>query len=151
MTSEVAPRMSCIFVFDYLNFGIRVYYKDELDFDTGIFVGFHNLENNLSVSVDTDSIFTRFTVEGDGGLEFRDYNYGDNTIINLDYFLNEPYMEESTVNKIESWLRMRDTYRTDYTNLALKYDSLLEKRDERQTREPSDASYWTTWDNMNVD
>ncbi len=43
MTSEVAPRMSCIFIFDYLNFKINVYHKNNLDFDTGLFIGFRNL------------------------------------------------------------------------------------------------------------
>ena len=52
MTSEVAPRLSCIFVFDYLNYTVNVYHKDSLDFDTGIFIGFRNLANQVEISVE---------------------------------------------------------------------------------------------------
>ena len=52
MTSEVAPRLSCIFIFDYLNYTINVYDKDSLDFDTGIFIGFRNLANEVNIDVD---------------------------------------------------------------------------------------------------
>ena len=126
MTSEVAPRMNALFVFDYLNFGIRVYHKSEidetssnvLDLDTGIFVGFRNLANNISVSVDNDSIYTRFSVEGDSGLNFRDVNYGDNTIMDLDYFLGEPYMDDETAQKYRDWQEFRDAHRQEYIDLT---------------------------------
>jgi len=160
MTSEVAPRMNALFVFDYLHFGIRVYYKNELDIDTGIFIGFRNLANSINIDVDSDSIYTRFTVQGDNGLEFRDINYGDNTIINLDYFLGEPYMEEtithskglkSTADKYREWVEFRREHIDEYTELAKRYNTLSEAINELTYRVPSDASYWKNWDSMRED
>lgn len=157
MTSEVAPRMNALFVFDYLNFGIRVYHKSEidetssnvLDLDTGIFVGFRNLANNISVSVDNDSIYTRFSVEGDSGLNFRDVNYGDNTIINLDYFLGEPYMEKPLVQKMKLWQEFREAHIDEYIELTKRYNAVTEKVYDLRYRVPSDESYWSNWSNIN--
>lgn len=151
MTSEVAPRLSCLFVFDYLHFGISVFHKDELDdeLDTGIFIGFRNLENSVTISTDSDSIFTRFTVQGDSGIEFRDVNYGENYIINMDYFLDEPYMDAQMVRKFRKWKELKEKYRESYINYAKQRNQLSEKVQERTSRVPSDASYWTNWNSMN--
>lgn len=152
MTSEVGPRMSCLFIFDYLNFEINVIHKDELDkidLDTGIYIGFRNLENNVQINVNNDSIFTRFSVKGDGELEFRDVNYGDNTIINLDYFLGEPYMEEETAQKYRDWQEFRDAHREEYIDLTRQQLELTERRYERVYRVPSDEAYWSNWENIN--
>ena len=155
MTSEVAPRLSCLFVFDYLHFTINVFHKDYIDnafdLDSGIFIGFRNLENNVSINVDSDSIFTRFSVQGQDNLEFRDVNYGENTIINMDYFLSEPYMDDDMVTKYRAWQEFRQNHIADYKALAKEYNELVEKREERIYRVPSDESYWTNWENINTE
>lgn len=148
MTSEVAPRLKCLFVFDYRHFTINVYSKDEIDIDTGIFIGLRNLEQSVVVQTDSDSVFTRFTVQGEGTLEFRDVNYGDNTIINLDYFLGEPYMSPEMAEKYRQWQKFRDDNRQDYSDLAKQRTKHAEKRDELISRVPSDQTYWRNWDNM---
>jgi len=154
MTSEVGPRLSCLFIFDYLHFTINVFHKDYIDrsfdLDTGIYIGFRNLENNVSISVDSDSIYTRFTVQGEDGLEFRDVNYGDNTIINLDYFLSEPYMDDAMVYRYHAWKSFRDKYINEYIDLAKQYNELVEKREERTYRVPSDEAYWKNWTNIST-
>ena len=148
MNSDVAPRMSCIFIYDYNKFTINAFHKDELGFESDIFIGFRNLANQVSISVDSDSIYTRFTVQGDQELEFRDVNYGDNTIINLDYFLGFPYMKQAMVDKYRQWQALREEYIDEYINYALQYNQLMEKRDELIYRVPSDGSKWDSWDNM---
>lgn len=155
MTSEVGPRMSCLFVFDYLHFTVNVFHKDYIDkafdLDTGIYIGFRNLENNVTINVDSDSIYTRFSVQGQDGLEFRDVNYGDNTIINLDYFLGEPYMDDEMVQKYQLWQEFRAQYIEEYKELAKQYNELVEKREERTYKVPSDESYWKNWENINTE
>ena len=149
LTSEVGPRMSCLFVFDYLNFGINVYDKNDLNFDTGIYIGFRNLEKSVNIGVNNDSIYTRFTVRGDGDLEFRDVNYGDNTVINLDYFLDEPYMDSETADKYIAWKEFRDKYREAYIEMVKQQLQLNEKLKDRIYRVPSDESYWKNWQGIN--
>ena len=122
MTSEVAPRMSCIFIFDYLNFTINVYHKNNLDFDTGIFIGFRNLAQSIDCTVDESSVFTRFTVVGDNNLTFESYNYGDPQAFDLSYFLGEPYMDQELADKIQDWIDFRDEYREQYISLTEEYD-----------------------------
>lgn len=154
MTSEVGPRLSCLFVFNYLTFQVSVYHKDSLDgddFDTGIFIGYKNLAQEVSITVDQDSIFTRFNVEGNDGLKIQYYNYGDNRIINLDYFMKEPFMSEELADKIADWQDLRDTYVNEYVDIALEYSQVLEEQYQKKYAVPSDETYWRNWDNMRED
>ena len=61
-------------------------------YDTGIYVGFRNLANNVTLQVDEDSVITRVNCEGGEGLNFLDINYGSKRLIDLSYFAHEPYM-----------------------------------------------------------
>ena len=149
MTSEVAPRLSCLFVFDYLNYTINVYHKDSLDFDTGIFIGFRNLANQVEVSIDQDSIFTRFSVQGEDNLNINYYTYGTGQIINLDYFLGEPYMDETLANKYRQWQALRNDYIDEYIALAKDMVALNQKIHEFKYAVPNDEFYWKNWDGMN--
>lgn len=151
MTSEVAPRMSCIFIFDYYNFTINVYHRDNLDFDTGLFIGFRNLAQNIDYSVDDGSIFTRFSVMGDDNLTFETYNYGDEHVFDISYFLGEPYMEQELADKIQDWIQFRDDHRQEYIDLSTEYDKINNLLYTAKYRVPADEDYWKNWDNLNLE
>ena len=151
MTSEVGPRMSCIFIFDYYNFKINVYHKDSLDFDTGLFIGFRNLAQNIDYSVDDGSIFTRFSVRGDDDLSFETYNYGDEHVFDLNYFLGEPYMDNELATKIRKWIKFRDDHRNEYIDLSVLYERINNLLTTARYRVPADEDYWKNWDNLNLE
>lgn len=151
MTSEVGPRMSCIFIFDYYHFEINVYHKDNLDFDTGLFIGFRNLAQNIEYSVDDGSIYTRFSVMGDDNLTFETYNYGDDRVFDLSYFLGEPYMEDELADKIRDWIQFRDDHRQEYIDLSVQYEDINDLLTAARYRVPADEDYWKNWDNLNLE
>ena len=111
MTSTVAPRMNGLFTFDILNKRINVHSQDRLDYDTNIFISYRNLAQNVEISVDEDSVFTRFNVRGDNDLNLRPWNYDEERIWNLDYFKSLPWMKDATVQKLIELETLRDRYR----------------------------------------
>lgn len=173
LTSVVAPKFECVITFDILNRRIGAIAKEHLDssstevtnpdgttsivtynndFDTSIFIGFRNLANSVQVTVDEDSIFTQFTCSGgDGDLTFEDVNYGQKKIIDLSYFMVEPYMRQETVEKLKTWQTWCDENRDKYIDLSRQWATLNDKNTELNDRVPSDMDYWKQWSEMNSD
>ena len=149
MTSSVAPRLDMIFQFDYLNRKVNGYHKDNLDFDTNIFIGFRNLANEVNITVDEDSVYTRFRVRGEDDLTFVNVNYGNDQVIDLSYFLGEPYMTDELADKIRYWTDERDEQREEYIELEKQAAIKNAVIDSIQYRVPSDDTYWKYWDNKN--
>ena len=169
LTSVVAPKFECIITFDILHRRIGAIAKEHLesktveitdingkketitynnDFDTSIFIGFRNLANSINVTTDEDSIFTQFTCSGDEDLTFEDVNFGQKTIINLSYFMCEPYMRQETADKIKKWQTWCDENRDAYINLSKQWATLDNKNTELTDRVPSDMDYWKQWSEM---
>ena len=149
LTSEVGPRLGVLFVFDFLNCQINAYDKNDLDIDTGIFIGFRNLARHVNISVNENSIFTRFRIRGNDNLTIRDWNYDDERYDDLSYFLGEPYMEQELADKIQDYYDFRDTHRETFATLAKECAALNEKIYVLKYKTPYDESYWTNWSNMN--
>ena len=151
MTSEVAPRISCLFIFDYNNYEISVIHKDSLELDTRVFIGFRNLAQNVNISVNEDSIFTRFNVAGDDGLNINYHSYGSGQIINLDFFLGEPYMEEELAQKIRDWQQLQLDKKPYYLEKAKEVAAFQEDLDKLYYTVPADEAYWKNWSSMRKD
>lgn len=152
MTNTVAPRLGLIFIFDYLNRTVNAYGKENLDFDTNIFIGYRNLAKNVDISVDEDSVYTRFRVRGENDLTTTIVNYGDDQCFDLSYFMAEPYMEQSLIDKIKKWIKFREYYRKpsliEWHKEAAKHAEII---DDLQYHVPSDDTYWKQWDNMSME
>ena len=149
MTTEVAPRMSCIFIFDFLHKQVNAYHQSDIDFDTNIFIGFRNLAQEVEISVDEDSVFTEFRVRGDGELSCRNANFGSDQIFDLSYFTGKPWMSDALANKVRQWINMREANRNSYTSAAREAAKYNEQLYDLKYRVPSDETYWRQWDNMN--
>ena len=169
LTSTVAPKFECIITFDILHRRIGAISKDHLeskivditapdgttstiaygnDFDTSIFIGFRNLANSIQISTDEDSIFTQFTCSGDDDLTFEDVNFGQKTAIDLSYFMCEPYMRQTTIDKLKAWQTWADENRDKYIDLSKQWATLYDKKTELEDRVPSDMDYWKQWSEM---
>lgn len=151
LTSVIAPKIECIFTFDTINKRVGAIAKASLDdytYDTNIFIGFRNLCNSIGVTVDEDSVFTRFNCRGDGDLTVSDWNYNDTKIIDLSYFMRQPYMSDELIEKVNRWLSWRENNRESFANLAKKQSDINDKIYEIRYRVPNDGDDWSQWDEM---
>lgn len=172
LTSVVAPKFECIITFDILNKRIGAISKDHLetktveitkpdgstetviynnDFDSSIFIGFRNLANSVQITTDEDSVFTQFTCSGDEDLTFEDVNYGQSTIIDLSYFMCEPYMRQATIDKLKKWEQWCSDNRNAYIDTTKQWAKLNDQMTELTDRVPSDMDYWKQWSEMDSD
>lgn len=172
LTSVVAPKFECIITFDILNKRIGAISKDHLetktveitkpdgstetviynnDFDSSIFIGFRNLANSVQITTDEDSVFTQFTCSGDEDLTFEDVNYGQSTIIDLSYFMCEPYMRQATIDKLKKWEQWCSDNRNAYIDITKQWAKLNDQMTELTDRVPSDMDYWKQWSEMDSD
>lgn len=151
LTSVIGPKAECLFLFDTLNRKIKVVSKQSLDEwyrDTGIYISFRNLANSVKVEVDEDSVFTVFTCRGEEDLDIRTVNYNDDKIYDLSYFMGQPWMDDSLVNKIKLWEQWRELNREDFIVLTKDRATLNDEIYELNYQVPNDADFYTQWDNM---
>lgn len=148
LTSVIAPKAECVFTFDILNRKIKAVSKDNLDYDTNIFIGFRNLAKSVHIEVAEDSVYTRINCSGADGLSFEDCNYGESRIFDLSYFLCEPYMRQELADKVNVWIQWRNANRDAYIGYATSSADLQEKIDTIKYRVPDDGCDYDQYDKM---
>jgi len=148
MTSEVGPRMKILFMFDTIHKTINCYDQDSLEYDTNIYISMRNLANRIELSVDEDSVYTRFRVRGNDDFMLNDWNLNDDQIFNLSYFLCEPYMSESLAQRIKDWVDDREELRVQCAEIATKQAQVNERLYKLNYTVPNDACLWRNWDSM---
>ena len=154
LTSTIAPKAECIFMFDTLHRKIKAIGKKKLDsyrYETNVFVGYRNLAQSVSISVDEDSVYTRFNCEGSDILKLNDWNYNDSRIFDISYFTREPYMSSSLQEKVKKWVKWREDNREMFAELSKRRAAKNEEIYELKYRVPNDADAYKQWDNMKKD
>ena len=154
LTSTIAPKANCIFMFDTLHRKIKAIGKKKLDsyrYETNVFVGYRNLAQSVSISVDEDSVYTRFNCEGSDSLKLNDWNYNDSRIFDLSYFIREPYMSSFLQEKVKKWIKWREDNRETFAELSKRRAAKNEEIYELKYRVPNDADAYKQWDNMKKD
>lgn len=138
-TQEVSSTCRCIFEFDTENLGIYVYRPETLGHNTNIFLSFRNIQNNISISRD-DSLITQFYVDGLDGYNIDAVNIGNSLITDLSYFMKQPYMPQSLIEKYSAYLANKEQWRLKYKKNA-KYQAILtDKLTELTNRVPVDTA-----------
>lgn len=150
LTQDVEKYFECLILFDIEKKQINAYRVENVGKDTNIHIGFRNLQNTNSISVDESSIFTRFNVRGGDDLNIRYINFGLDQIENIEYFLNTKYLPEELIEKYKLWLSDVENVRYDYIDLSRKYNEQLEIISELKDRVPLDACS-TDWDSFSLD
>lgn len=147
LVQDVAKYFNCICVFDIRNLKINFYHPDNLGKDTGINISFRNLKQSHDISVDEDSIFTRYYVNGDDDLGITYVNFGRNYIEDLHHFMNEKYMSASLIEKYKLWLTDVETYRLKYIAATRNYNKQMGVVTELYNRQPIDdcSTDWSTF------
>lgn len=154
LTSTIAPKAECIFMFDTLHRKIKAIGKKKLDsyrYETNVFVGYRNLAQSVSISVDEDSVYTRFNCEGADSLKLNDWNYNDSRIFDISYFTRKPYMSSSLQEKVKKWVKWREDNRETFAELSKRRAAKNEEIYELKYRVPNDADAYKQWDNMKKD
>lgn len=136
LTQDVEQFFECMILFDIKTMTINAYRPEHLGKDTNITVGFRNLQNSNDISVDKDSIYTRYRVQGDDGLGIGYVNFGSNMIENLSYFLNTRYMDEELIAKYQAWHSDVELKRYEYMEYVRQYNTLLNVLSELLNRVP---------------
>ena len=148
LTQDVATYFECMVLFDINNLTINVYRVETLGEDTGINIGFRNLEkSNLIEVTSPKSVFTRLRVAGGNGLGITFVNFGSNMIENIDYFLNTKFMPLETVNKYKAWYKDMSEKRLEFISLSRQHNAKIELISELTNRVPLDDTSrdWSTF------
>lgn len=151
MTSEVAPRMRILFMFDFLHKRINAYDQDSIEYDTNIYISFRNLANRIELNVDEDSVYTRFRVRGNDDFMLNDWNLNSDMIMDISYFLCEPYMSEELAQRVKDWMALREELRVQCAEVATSQAQVNEKLYKLNYAVPSNACLWRNWSSMRED
>ena len=147
MTQDIVKYFECLILFDVNKKKINAYRVENIGEDTNLHIGFRNLQNTNSITVDENSIYTRCRVYGADDLSIRYVNFGLDKIENIDYFLNTKYLPENLINKYKLWKSDVEEKRPDYIELSRKYNEQLEVISELKNRLPLDDCS-TNWDSF---
>lgn len=148
MTSVLAPKAECVFLFDTINRKIKAISKHSLDLNTNIFIGFRNLANSIDVSCEEDSVYTRFHVMGKDNITLSLANFDDERIFDYSYFMTENYMSKELIQKMQNWISYRESRRESFISASKELADVRDKISEIENRVPNDGDNWKQWDEM---
>lgn len=148
LTQEVAGICRCVFEFDTVNMTINAYRPEGLGVDTELFLGFRNIQNNISVLRDT-SLITQFYVSGANDYNVDIVNFGSSVITDISHFINDLYMPKSLQEKYKRYIEYKEDKRKDYIFNSKVYAYINEKQTELVNRVPTD-SVQTDWFSSSV-
>lgn len=158
LMKTVSPSASVIFEFDRKHKQIGIVLAENYGKDTGVFVTMRNLMNSFEVtSSSEDAIMTKLIPTGANGLGILYANFGEDSIINLDYFMNTlneygdyKFVSKELHDKYESWKNKRDveqpyedstlTRREMYSQLTRLYNQTLLNESELRNKVPNDGA-----------
>lgn len=137
-TQDVAKFFNCMILFDIENLTINAYRVENLGKDTNIVLSFRNLQNSNSITVEEDSIYTRYHVYGSDNLSIEQVNFGSTDISNLSYYMNTKNFSPETITKYKEWYSDMKSSRYLYADLSRKYNEYLSKISDVKDRVPLD-------------
>lgn len=150
-------------IFDFDRYSRKVNIIDitntDKEHDTGVVITFRNLMKSFSVKEASDEgAKTKYKPTGGNNLNVQYVNFGEDYIVNLDYFMNKineygeyQYVTKELRDKYFNWKKYRDedkytynsiTYdsrRKAYSSLTKQYNELIIKVDEIKNRVPNDG------------
>lgn len=139
LINDVSSAYKCVFEFDTQNMLINVYRAESFGKDTGITLGFRNIQNNVTVTRD-DSLITQFYVGGLDGYDIPSVNFKSNVITDLSYFICEPYMSKQLQDKYSAFVEYRESRRDEYIENSKQYNNGIEILSELELRVPIDTA-----------
>lgn len=148
ITQDIAKFFNCMILFDIENLTINAYRVENLGKDTNIVVSFRNLQNSNSITVEEDSIYTKYHVYGSDNMGIEQVNFGSSDISNLSYYMNTKNFSLETIAKYKEWYSDMKSARYKYADLSRKYNEFLSKISDIKDRVPLDdcSTEWYKFD-----
>jgi len=146
LTGDVSEAFNCLFTFDTFNCTVNAYDLDNYGSDTNIFVSMENLAQNMTQSIDENSIFTCYRVNGGDGVYINEVNpNGTNKIYNFEYYLKQ--IPQSIQNKINDYNQTYQNLKPQYEDIMLRMQKQIDVIQELNTRLPDslESKDWTQY------
>lgn len=154
LTQDLSSTCNCIFKFNLFNSTIDMISVDNIGKESNVIIDRQTLLNNLEVSCDENSIYTRYSVSGGDGLGIEYVNFGEPYIDDISYFLNAKdkngeriYVSDSLAEKYKLYQEDRDIARKTYSDLTAQYNHYTDEIFELKYRVPNDivSTDWGTY------
>ena len=133
LTGDVAQAFNCLFIFDTFNYTVNAYDLDNYGKDTNLFVSLDNLVNDVGISIDENSIFTCYRVNGGDGIYINEVNpNGTNKIYNFNYYMSEfsPELQQKIRNYNAKYQELKRAYENVMANMQTTLESIYELQDK---------------------
>ena len=134
LKQKISQTLKVIVDFDRYNRQVKIVdiANHDEEFDTGVYLTFRNLLNSIDIqSSSDDGIRTKFIPTGANNLGVLYANFGENYILNLDWFMNKineygeyQYVSEELRTKYYNWIRYRESTPVSYTINGQHYNYL---------------------------
>lgn len=126
MKGTLQESYGCIFEFDTINRLINVRDVSSRAVVQPIYISLDNLAKEISITEETENIFTCLDVNGADGVNIRSVNpTGTNTIYDLSYFMTTDNFSQELIDKWNSWVQGVESRRREYYNLVVENSLLL--------------------------
>lgn len=160
LMNDVSSAARILFDFDRKNKIISFTSIEALGEDTGITINMKNLMKDFEISSTSgENIITKYVPKGANDLGIAYVNFGEDYILNLDYFMNAEneygdyqYVTPELHDKYKSWMDFRDaekitydgisgerTRREWYSYFTRQYNTALMSKNELINRVPNDG------------
>ncbi len=159
LMDTVSSSASVIFQFDRKNKKVGLVKAEDFGEDTGIFISMRNLMNRFEMnSSSNDELITKLVPTGANNLGIEQVNFGNDYIINLDYFMNTlneygdyKYISKELHDKYVTWKNYRETdkitfngkqytRREQYIELTKLYNQTILDINDLKNRVPNDGA-----------
>lgn len=146
LTGEVSEAFNCLFIFDTFNETVNAYDLDKYGTDTDIFVSMDNLAQNMTETIDQNSVITCYRVNGGDGVYINEVNpNGTNKLYNFEYYL--PQMSSDIQTKVIAYNNKYQSLKPQYEDIMLRMQTQVDIIQELNTRLPDSLSSkdWTLY------
>lgn len=140
LTQDVASAFKCMFVFDRINKTIDAIKLDKFGQDMNLVFTLRNVINSITIKDQNDEYYTRFRVAGNNPdsalIEY--INYGSDRLENLSYCIQSGMLDDSIVQKYNTYKEFVDTHRQEYADYSRTLMKLQEEKTVYQELLPID-------------
>ena len=121
MKGTLQESYGCVFEFDTIHRLINVRDVSSQASVQPVYVSLKNLAKEISITEETENIFTCLDVNGAEGIDIRSVNpTGTNTIYDLGYFMTTDNFSQEMIDKWNNWVQGVESRRQEYYNLTVE-------------------------------
>lgn len=148
LQEDAAKAFGVFFTFDTDRELINIYAAEDVGEDTDVYITAENLAETIDATANTDDIVTKVRVQGDDtDVTVREYNLGQEYIVDISYFLDNEYMPQELVDKYKAWQELFESKRSTYEQLLTDYNEAQEEWLNIYNKQPesTDSKNWSEY------